>query len=69
MQDFLQVQHAAELAILAMALRAIHGREHNDNPEVVSLAFRVTPDAIPGLSVIECEALDAHGNAIGGWSL
>lgn len=69
MQHFIEAQHAAEVAVAGMALRAVFARARGESPEVVSLAITVQADAIPGLDVIECEARDARGMAVGGWSL
>lgn len=65
---FLEAQHAVEIALAGMALRALLAREVGDNPEVVSLAVRVQADAIPGLTVVEFEALNGSGLAIAGYS-
>ncbi len=66
---FLEAQHAAEIAVAGMALRALFAREVQDDPTVVSLAVRLSADAIPGLTVIEVESLNASGMAVAGWSL
>lgn len=66
---FVEVQHAAAMALCAAGLRHLYAATVSAEPEVVSLALRVTADAIPGLTVIEVEALDRSGMAVGGWSL
>lgn len=65
---FIEAQHAAQIAIAGMALRALFDTERGNVPEVVSLRFTVTADG-PGLTVVECEAVAGGGMAIGGWSL
>lgn len=65
---YLEAQHAAQIAIAGMALRALFDTERANVPEVVSLRFSVSSDG-PGVTVIECEAVAEGGLAIGGWSL
>lgn len=66
--SFVEAQHAAQMALASMALRALFDSERANVPEVVSLRFSVSADG-PGLTVVECEAVAAGGVAIGGWSL
>lgn len=66
---FVEASHAAEFAVLAMALRAVHARAVSDEPEVLSLRLTVTPDALPGLAVIELEFVNRAGMAVGGMGL
>lgn len=66
---FIEAAHAAEFALAGMALRAIHARALSDEPEVLSLRLIVTPDAIPGLAVIELEYINRDGMAVGGVAL
>lgn len=63
---FIEAAHAAEFALAGMALRAIHARAVSDEPEVLSLRLTVTPDALPGLAVIELEFVNRQGEAVGG---
>lgn len=64
---FVEATHAAELALAAMAIRALVAREVADTPEVVSIRFTATHH--PGLTVVECEVVDKSGLAIAGFSL
>ena len=66
--DLDQAMHAAELAALAMAARAVFARASGAESDVVSMAFSVTLES-PGLAVIECEYRDRSGHAIGGFGL
>lgn len=66
--SFVEAQHAAQMALASMALRALFDSERANVPEVVSLRFSVSADG-PGLTVVECEAVGEGGIAIGGWSL
>jgi hypothetical protein len=68
LQDLNAAMHAADLAALASACRAVLGRSREDVDDVVSLALTVTHDA-PGMAVIEVELRDAAGHAVGGMSL
>nr|WP_316639175.1 hypothetical protein [uncultured Roseateles sp.] len=65
---FVQAQHAAELAVAAMALRSLFARELLETPEVVSLRFTVEA-AGEGAASVDCEVISAGGMAIGGFSL
>jgi hypothetical protein len=65
---FVEAQHAAELALASMAMRALLARETADAPEVASIHFAVTVES-PGLSVIEVEVRDRAGHALGGYAL
>lgn len=63
-----EAMHAAELASLAMACRAVLGRASGAEPEVVSLRIACTLESA-GLSVIEVELIERGGMAVGGFGL
>ena len=67
-QNLDETYHAAEMAGLAVYLRAVFARAVAGEPEVVCLRVAVTLDT-PGLSVIEFELIERSGHAIAGWSL
>jgi hypothetical protein len=67
-QSMDEAMHAAELATLAMACRAVLGRAASAEPEVVSLRLTCALES-PGVSVIEIELIERGGMAFGGFGL
>lgn len=68
MHPFIEAQHAAEVAIAAMALRALLARARDEEPGVVALRLEAT--ATPGgAAEIDVELIDQGGVAVGGYSL
>lgn len=65
--DFEAAFHAAELAMLAAAVRAVFTSARSASPDVVSLALRVRAD--DGQSVIEAEYLNGDGMAVAGFGV
>lgn len=65
---FVTAQHAAELALASMALRALFAREGIDTPDRQALRVTVTHDEA-GLFVAEVEVLGPGGFPIAGYSL
>jgi len=66
--DFVSAVEAAEMAGLGVYARAVLGTARDGDAEVLSLRLACTySDA--GVSVIECEFVDASGNAVGGFAL
>lgn len=65
---FVQAQHAAELALCAMAMRSLFARERLDAPEAVALRFFVEACG-EGAAEVSCEVIAAGGHAIAGFSL
>ena len=65
---FVTAQHAAELALASMALRALFARESVESPGSQALRVTVTHDDA-GLFVAEVEVLGPGGFPISGYSL
>lgn len=68
MHSLAEAMHGAELAGLAVYVRAVLARAAVDEPEVVSIRLACTFET-PGVSVIEVELIERNGIAIGGFSL
>jgi len=64
----IEAQHAAELALLAMALRSALTREQSENPEASGLT--VTATRAPDASIdVDVTVMTRSGLPIGGFSL
>jgi len=67
MHHFIEAQHAAEVAVASMALRALLARARDEEPDVVALRLEATATGTG--ADIAVELVDAAGNAVGGYSL
>ena len=64
---FIEAQHAAEIAIAGMALRALLARAREEEPGIVALRLEARPSG--DSTSIDVELIDRSGLAVGGYSL